>query len=96
MRNPQNFKFHRDFEVVKLSVFKCIEVFCKKGEKDFNAYSTANNSLEVDDSKRSFTVRFLWQVCVPDSFSKIAPVAKVLASKKWLFWVYHRLLMVFY
>ena len=57
-------------------------MFCNNGAKDFNAYSIANNSLQVDDSERSFLVRFLWQVCVPDSFSKISPNAKLLASEK--------------
>ena len=46
-------------EVAKLSVFKCIEVFYNKGAKDFNAYSIANDSPQVDDSKRSFIIQFL-------------------------------------
>ena len=69
-------------EAAKLSVFKCIEVFCNKGEQDVNAYSITNNSLQVDDCKRSFVVKFLRQVCVPDLFSRIAPVAQLLASEK--------------
>ena len=68
-------------EVAGLSVFKCTEVLCNKGAKYFNAYFSANNSLHVNDSKRSFVVRFLWQVCVPASFSKIAPIAQLLESK---------------
>ena len=69
-------------EVVQLLVFKCIEVFCNKGEKDFNAYFIANNSLQVYDSKCSFVVRFLWQVCVAGSIPKIAHIAQLLSSKK--------------
>ena len=46
-------------EVAKLSVFKCIEVFCNKGAKYLNAYSITNNYLQVDESKLSFIVRFL-------------------------------------
>ena len=69
-------------KIAELSVFKCIEVFCNKRAKYFKAYFIANNSLQVYDSKHSFVIRFLWQVCVPESFSKIAHVAQPLASKK--------------
>ena len=62
-------------------------MFCNKGAKDFNAYFIATNSLQADGSKRSFVVRFLWQLRVPDSFSEIAPIAKLLVSEKGLFWV---------
>ena len=80
----------------ELSVFKCTEVFCNKGASDCNAYFISNNSPQVYDSNRSFVVSFLWHVCVPISFSKIAHIAQLIVSKKWLSWVNHRLLMVLY
>ena len=73
-------------KVAGLSVFKCIEVFCDKGGKDFNVHFIANNSLQVYDSKRSFVIRFLWQVCFPDSFSKIAHIAQLLVLSTDCLW----------
>ena len=50
-------------EVVELLIFKCIEVFCKKGEKDFNAYFIANNSLQVYDSSVFSLLDFMTGMC---------------------------------
>ena len=66
----------------ELSAFKCTEVFCNKGASDCNAYFISNNSPQVYDSNRSFVVSFLWHVCVPISFSKIAHIAQLIVSKK--------------
>ena len=74
-------------KVVKLSVFKCIEVFRNKGAKDFNMFFIANNSLQVYDSNRSFAFSF------HNRYVSLTHSQKLLKNVSW---VNHRRLMVCY
>ena len=68
-------------EVEKLSVFKCIEMFCNKGQKIL----TRNLSLIILSKLMTLSPLLL-----------LGFYDRYVSLKKWLFWVNHILLMVFY
>ena len=82
-------------KVAKLSIFKCIEVFCNEGAKILRHIQ----SLII--ISKLMTLSVLSLLCFYDRYASLTHSQKLVLLqnyqhlKKLLFWVNHRLLMVF-